>query len=181
RRRHGRRRRGRPSHLLRPHAITRPPALVRSGGPARRAGGTGDWPCGRRRDRRAGERPGDGSALGGEAGSGRPMTRPRLLFYCQHSVGLGHLVRSVNLADGLAQDFDVTLLNGGPWPAELPQPSAIDIVHLPALGQDADYALVSRDERFTVEEAVALRRSIIQECFDSTHPDVVLIELFPFG
>ena len=109
------------------------------------------------------------------------MTRPRLLFYCQHSVGLGHLVRSVNLADGLAQDFDVTLLNGGPWPAELPQPSAIDIVHLPALGQDADYALVSRDERFTVEEAVALRRSIIQECFDSTHPDVVLIELFPFG
>ena len=48
------------------------------------------------------------------------MTRPRLLFHCQHSVGLGHLVRSVHLADGLAQDFDVTLLNGGPWPADLP-------------------------------------------------------------
>jgi predicted glycosyltransferase len=109
------------------------------------------------------------------------MTRPRLLFYCQHSVGLGHLVRSVNLVDGLAQDFDVTLLNGGPWPAELPQPPGVDIVHLPALGLDADYALVSRDERFTVEEAVRLRRSMIQDIFRDTAPHVVLVELFPFG
>ena len=62
------------------------------------------------------------------------MRRPRLLFYCQHSVGLGHLVRSMHLADGLAGDFDVTLLNGGPWPADLPQPGSLEIVHLPALG-----------------------------------------------
>ena len=108
------------------------------------------------------------------------MTRPRLLFYC-HSVGLGHLVRSVHLAEGLARDFDVTLLNGGPWPVDLPEPSAIDIVHLPALGLDEDYTLISRDERFTVDEAVGLRRSMIQRCFRDTAPDVVLIELFPFG
>jgi predicted glycosyltransferase len=109
------------------------------------------------------------------------MTRPRLLFYCQHSVGLGHLVRSVHLADGLAQDFDITFLNGGPWPADLPQPSGVDIVHLPALGLAADYSLVSRDERYTVEAAVGMRRSIIQQCFHDRAPDVVLVELFPFG
>ena len=109
------------------------------------------------------------------------MTRPRLLFYCQHSVGLGHLVRSVHLAEGLAQDFDVTLLNGGPWPPDLPQPATLEIVHLPALGLAADYSLVSRDERFTVEEAVELRRSMVEQCFRDTAPDVVLIELFPFG
>ena len=107
--------------------------------------------------------------------------RPRLLFHCQHSLGLGHLVRSLALAGGFADEFDVTLLNGGPWPAELPQPPGIDIVHLPALGLDADYALVSRDERFTVDEAVRLRRSMIQDSFRDTAPDVVLIELFPFG
>jgi predicted glycosyltransferase len=109
------------------------------------------------------------------------MTRPRLLFYCQHSVGLGHLVRSVNLVDGLARDFDVTLLNGGPWPADLPPPTTVEIVHLPALGLAADYSLISRDERFSVEEAVVLRRSMIQQSFRDTAPDVVLIELFPFG
>ena len=109
------------------------------------------------------------------------MTRPRLLFYCQHSVGLGHLVRSVNLVDGLAGDFDVTLLNGGPWPGDLPPPAGVDIVHLPALGLDAAYALVSRDPRYTVEEAVALRGSMIQDSFRTTAPDVLLVELFPFG
>src|SRR5690242_11362415 len=109
------------------------------------------------------------------------MTRPRLLFHCQQTMGLGHLVRSMHLAEGLAQDFDVTLLNGGPWPGQLPQPSSIDIVHLPPLGLDADYALVSRDARFTVEEAVQLRLSTIQESFRATAPDVLLIELFPFG
>ena len=109
------------------------------------------------------------------------MRRPRLLFYCQHSVGLGHLVRSMHLADGLAGDFDVTLLNGGPWPADLPQPGSLEIVHLPALGLDADYALVSRDERFTVEEAVRLRQAMILEAYRGTAPDVVLIELWPFG
>ncbi|MGH8967439.1 MAG: glycosyl transferase, partial [Actinomycetes bacterium] len=85
------------------------------------------------------------------------MTR-RLLFYCQHSVGLGHLVRSMNLAEGLAEEFDVTLLNGGPWPVNVPQTPAIDIVHLPPLGLDADYALVSRDESFTVERALEVRQ-----------------------
>jgi predicted glycosyltransferase len=110
-----------------------------------------------------------------------PRTRPRLLFYCQHSVGLGHLVRSMNLADGLARDFDVTLLNGGPWPGDLPQPGTIDIVHLPPLGLDASYALISRDERYTVEEAVRLRRTMIQQTYADTAPDVLLVELFPFG
>lgn len=109
------------------------------------------------------------------------MSRPRLLFYCQHSVGLGHLVRSMNLAGGLAEDFDVTLLNGGPWPQDLAQPPSIDIVHLPALGLDADNALVSRDDRYTVEQAVEARKSLIMDSFRETAPDVVLIELFPFG
>ena len=132
-------------------------------------------------DQRPGGGPGDRPGLGPTADDGGPMTRPRLLFYCQHSVGLGHLVRSVHLAEGLARDFDVTLLNGGPWPVDLPEPSAIDIVHLPALGLDEDYTLISRDERFTVDEAVGLRRSMIQRCFRDTAPDVLLIELFPFG
>jgi predicted glycosyltransferase len=107
--------------------------------------------------------------------------RPRLLFYCQHSVGLGHLVRSMNLATGLADDFDVTLLNGGPWPPDLPQPDGLDIVHLPPLGLDENSALVSRDQQYTVDEAVAIRKRMIDEAFRSIAPDVLLVELFPFG
>jgi predicted glycosyltransferase len=108
------------------------------------------------------------------------VTRPRVLMYCQHSVGLGHLVRSLHLAEGLAEHFDVTLLNGGPWPDQLPRPATVGLVHLPALGLEG-HTLVSRDERFTVEEAVPLRRSLIMSAFDRTAPHALLVELFPFG
>ena len=44
------------------------------------------------------------------------MNRPALLFWCQHSLGLGHLVRSLALAEALRERFDVVLLNGGRFP-----------------------------------------------------------------
>ena len=48
---------------------------------------------------------------------GRSLTmRPALLFYCQHSVGLGHLMRSYALCERLAERFRVVLLCGGELP-----------------------------------------------------------------
>jgi predicted glycosyltransferase len=41
--------------------------------------------------------------------------KPALLFYCQHSIGMGHLTRSFALALALARDFRVAFLNGGPF------------------------------------------------------------------
>ena len=49
-------------------------------------------------------------------GRGRRM-KPALLFYCQHSVGLGHLMRSYALCEKLADRFRVVLLCGGELPA----------------------------------------------------------------
>ena len=43
--------------------------------------------------------------------------KPALLFYCQHSVGLGHLMRSYALCDRLAERFRVVLLAGGAIPS----------------------------------------------------------------
>ena len=42
--------------------------------------------------------------------------KPALLFYCQHSVGLGHLMRSYALTEALAERFRVVLLAGGELP-----------------------------------------------------------------
>ncbi len=110
------------------------------------------------------------------------MTRPRLLFYCQHSVGLGHLVRSMNLADGLAgglRRHPAQRRARGRRTCRSP-PASTSCTCRPS-GSTPSYALVSRDERFTVEQAVELRRSMIQEVFHDTAPDVLLVELFPFG
>ena len=42
--------------------------------------------------------------------------RPALLFYCQHSLGIGHLTRSFALAAALVPHFRVVFLNGGRLP-----------------------------------------------------------------
>jgi predicted glycosyltransferase len=107
--------------------------------------------------------------------------RQPLLFYCQHSLGMGHLVRSLALAASLAERFRVVLLNGGRLPAKLAVPHGVEVVNLPPLGLDADGRLVSRDRRRTVARAKELRRSLIVETYRALRPRVVLVELFPFG
>jgi predicted glycosyltransferase len=107
--------------------------------------------------------------------------RPTLLFYCQHSVGLGHLVRSLALADALAEHFDVVLLNGGRLPPHTRVPAGVEVVNLPPLGHDEQYELVSHDPRIGVEAAQLIRRGMLLDALAVHRPVVVLLELFPFG
>jgi predicted glycosyltransferase len=107
--------------------------------------------------------------------------RAALLFYCQHSLGMGHLVRSLALAEGLQKRFRVVFLNGGRLPKKLRTPEGVEIVNLPPLGLDSEGRLVSRDRRRTVERARESRRRIILETYRQLRPQVVFIELFPFG
>ena len=107
--------------------------------------------------------------------------RPSLLFYCQHSLGMGHLVRSFALAHALATHFRVVFLNGGKLPRGLPVPQGTELVSLPPLGMEVDGSLVSRDRRRSIARAQELRLQLIMQTFQSIRPQVVMIELFPFG
>ena len=107
--------------------------------------------------------------------------RPRLLFYCQHSLGMGHLIRSFAIARGLANHFDVVFLNGGPVPAGQKPPERVEIINLPPLGFDSEMQLLSRDDNHTVEQAQRLRMETMRKALFAARPDVLLIELFPFG
>jgi predicted glycosyltransferase len=107
--------------------------------------------------------------------------RPSLLFYCQHSLGMGHLMRSVALTRSLAQRFQVTFVSGGRLPRHVRLDRDVRIVALPAVGMDASGALVSHDRRRLLDRALAERRRILLETFHAVSPDIVLIELFPFG
>lgn len=106
---------------------------------------------------------------------------PTLLFHCQHSLGLGHLARSLTLAAALRERFRVVLLAGGELPLGLEPPDGVELVPLPPLGIGDNGELVSRDGRFTVERALQLRRDLVVHALRSTRPEIVLVELFPFG
>jgi len=106
--------------------------------------------------------------------------KPRLLFHCQHSLGLGHLVRTLALARSLASAFEVTVVAGGELPEELELPPGVELVRLPALAL-ADGGLVSVDDRFSAESAQRARGAVVLDTFRRLRPDVVVVELFPFG
>lgn len=106
--------------------------------------------------------------------------KPALLFYCQHSVGLGHLMRSYALTEKLAERFRVVLLAGGELPRGIRPPRGVEIVALPPLGV-TDGTFGSGDPRYTTERAWAIRAQRIRQTLMATRPRVVLVELFPFG
>lgn len=109
------------------------------------------------------------------------MRRPALLFYCQHSVGLGHLVRSYALCAALAERFRVVLLCGGSRPQGIEPPAGVEIVELPPLGVGPHGAFSSLDPAYTVEEAWAARSARILAALRVVQPLAVVVELFPFG
>jgi predicted glycosyltransferase len=107
--------------------------------------------------------------------------RETLLFYCQHSLGIGHLTRSFALARALRERFRVVFLNGGRLPDGITVPEGVECIDLPPLGMDDGHTVVSRDAGFDVQAARDERRRLIDHTVASMKPALLLVELFPFG
>lgn len=107
--------------------------------------------------------------------------KPAILFYCQHSLGMGHLMRSLAIADALVERFRVVLLNGGRLPKGIRVHPDIELVNLPPIGIDEANQLVSHDKRISIERALDRRRRMILTCFEELRPVAIIVELFPFG
>lgn len=106
----------------------------------------------------------------------------RVLFYVQHLLGIGHLVRAGRVAAALSESFEVLLVVGGDLPAGL-LPDNVSLFALPPVkaGPAGFSALVHPDGRPFTAEDKALRRDLLLDRFDAFFPEVVLIEAFPFG
>jgi predicted glycosyltransferase len=94
---------------------------------------------------------------------------------------MGHLVRSLALAEGLADEFRVVLLNGGRFPKRIVIPRNIEVINLPPLGLAENNELVSHDCRRSVARAQDMRKKILLDTLNELQPAIILIELFPFG
>jgi predicted glycosyltransferase len=106
--------------------------------------------------------------------------KPVLYLYCQHSLGMGHLVRSLALARAMSATFEVHVLSGGQAPDGFAMPSQINVHHLPALGMRGS-DLVSLEPGLDVEAVKASRLSAIGQLLTRIPPDVLVTELYPFG
>jgi len=103
-----------------------------------------------------------------------------IIFYCQYVWGMGHLVRSLEFARALS-DHDVTLVAGGQDVA-LDLPDHVDFVRLPALYMDERFTtLIPADSSKTVDQIKQQRKALLYALFEQKQPDVLIIELYPFG
>ena len=107
----------------------------------------------------------------------------RVMFYVQHLLGIGHVVRSTRIARALAADgFEVSLVCGGPPLAGLDAGGA-KIVQLPPVtaGASGFSELVDAWGAPLTDESRAARCAALLAQFEAIRPDVLLIEAFPFG
>ncbi|HLG52557.1 MAG TPA: glycosyltransferase [Steroidobacteraceae bacterium] len=109
--------------------------------------------------------------------------RPRVFLYVQHLLGIGHLKRALTLARALqARGLRVTLASGG---FEVPGLAAeeIDVVQLPPTGA-ADVTFRSLLDAAGKPIDDAWRRARCDALLNAYHrvdPQVLIVELFPFG
>jgi len=111
------------------------------------------------------------------------VSAPRLFFWVQHLLGIGHLRRAAALARAVAEDgFAVTIATGGPAVPEI-DPGPVALVQLPAArATDSSFATIVDESGNRLDEAWwDIRRTALQQAFERARPDIVLIELYPFG
>lgn len=106
----------------------------------------------------------------------------KLMFYCQHILGMGHLVRSMEIVRGLTKDFQICFINGGEVIKEFQFPPGIEVINLPAIKTDSEFQeLQVVDDAFTLTEVQEIRKNQLLSILEQFQPDILMIELFPFG
>lgn len=112
------------------------------------------------------------------------MKRGRILFYCQPVLGMGHLVRSLAILRGLS-DFETWLINGGvPLSDEVHHliPAGLKTIDLPPLLADPEFTRVAPvDPEADLQHIREIRQQILLETLKRIKPDILMIELYPFG
>jgi predicted glycosyltransferase len=106
----------------------------------------------------------------------------KVLFYCQHILGIGHLVRSIEITRRLIRDFQVCFINGGQVIQGFEVSPLINIINIPAIKTDPEFQeLQVVDDSLTLEEVKAIRKDKLLNIFEQFKPDILMVELFPFG
>lgn len=104
----------------------------------------------------------------------------KILFYCQHVLGIGHLFRALEICRAL-EGHAVLLVTGGPK-IEAEIPAHVELINLPGLQMDAEFkGLFSADESVSLDQIKRLRREKLCAVIEKEKPHIFFLELYPFG
>jgi len=94
---------------------------------------------------------------------------------------MGHLMRSRALVSGMGEHFDVCFLNGGELIDGFEFPESVEVVNLPPLKSDENFKTLSAVDGADLEATQSARRQQILDVYERLQPEILVIELFPFG
>lgn len=103
----------------------------------------------------------------------------KIVFYCQHVLGIGHFFRSLEICRALRR-HRVILVTGGPR-VDVDRPGHVREVRLPALEMDRDFKALRAGAGADLDAIRQQRRDRLRRLLESEQPDLLLIELYPFG
>lgn len=111
------------------------------------------------------------------------MTAPRVFFYVQHLLGIGHLRRAAAIARGLIEAGAAVDFVLGGAPVEGIAPQSARVVQLPpAVASDSQFTHLLDAEGNKVDERwKATRKQALFDAYAAAKPDIVLLEMYPFG
>ncbi|MBB3393400.1 glycosyltransferase [Rhizobium sp. BK060] len=111
------------------------------------------------------------------------MNMPRVFFYVQHLLGIGHIARASRIASALVRDgFDVTVVTGGLPVPGFPGEGIRTVALPPVVASNAGFSGLADGNGVAADEAfLSRRRDLLLSAFRDCAPDVVIIEAFPFG
>lgn len=104
----------------------------------------------------------------------------RVLIYAQHLSGVGHYVRTYEIARSLTDRFEVHWIEGGRPVPHRPCPQ-LAVIELPRIRRGSDGRLEALDADQPMPLIHAQRRRILIDAIARLRPDVFLVEYFPFS
>lgn len=103
----------------------------------------------------------------------------RILFYCQHVLGIGHFFRSMEIAGALWR-HEVLFAGGGELPSGFELPRHVRMLRMPSLMMDAEFKAMEFSGG-SLEAVREERGRMLLDAFTSYDPEIFVTELFPFG
>jgi predicted glycosyltransferase len=103
----------------------------------------------------------------------------KIVFYCQHVLGVGHFFRSLEICRALA-GHEVILVTGGPR-FEVTLPGHISELRLPELGMDPEFKQLLAAPGHDIETVKRLRQARLLALVEAEKPELFVVELYPFG
>lgn len=108
----------------------------------------------------------------------------RLMAVCHDSVGIGHLRRTLAIAERATQTIPscrALVVSGTVHVSNFTLPDRVDYIKLPSLRKGPDYRYCAKSLGVSLTDTIAIRSALLTATAASYRPDVLLIDKSPVG